>query len=502
MIQQFKEIVIVGGGSAGWMTAAALSSLLGPQSVSITLVESEQIGTIGVGEATIPDIINFNRMLGIDEDEFMKATQATFKLGIEFVGWGRKDAVYIHPFGSHGVDMNGIDFHHYWLHDRAGGNPRPIDDYSLCAVAATHDRFALPDPNPQKLGSHIRYAYHFDATLYARYLRAYAEARGVRRMEGKIDQVLQSPENGYVTGLVLDNGQRVPGELFFDCTGFHALLIDKTLGIGYRDWSHWLPCDSALAVPCAHAGPLHPYTRSTARPAGWQWRIPTQRRTGNGHIYSREFMSDDEAASILVANLDGDMLATPRPIRFKAGHRDTFWSKNCVAVGLSAGFLEPLESTSLYLIQEGISRFITLFPDASIPDVVRDEYNRHMRTEFEQVRDFIVLHYCATERDDTPFWAYCRNMPIPETLSRKIALFKAAGRAFRYEDELFSRASWIAVFLGQGIVPRAYDPIVNTLPLAEVRESLESMRQAMINAVGGMPTHEDFIRRYCPAVLS
>jgi tryptophan halogenase len=502
MIQQFKEIVIVGGGSAGWMTAAALSSLLGPESVAITLVESEQIGTIGVGEATIPDIINFNRLLGIDEDEFMKATQATFKLGIEFVGWGRKDSVYIHPFGSHGVDMNGIDFHHYWLHSRAGGNARPIDDYSLCAVAANHDRFALPDPNPQRIGSHIRYAYHFDATLYARYLRTYAEARGVRRLEGKVDKVLQSPESGYVTGLQLDNGQLVPGELFFDCTGFHALLMEKTFGIGYRDWSHWLPCDSALAVACAHAGPLHPYTRSTARPAGWQWRIPTQRRTGNGHIYSREFMSDDEAAAILVSHLDGEMAGSPRQIRFKAGHRDTFWHKNCIAIGLSAGFLEPLESTSLYLIQEGVSRFVALFPDASIPDVVRDEYNRHMRTEFEQVRDFIVLHYCATERDDTPFWDYCRNMSIPDSLRHKIALFEAAGRAFRHEDELFSRASWIAVFLGQGITPKAYDPIVYTLPQAVVQESLESMRQAMLNAVGGMATHQDFIRRYCPAVLS
>ena len=502
MTRQFKEIVIVGGGSAGWMTAAALSSLLGPESVSITLVESEQIGTIGVGEATIPDIINFNRLLGIDEDAFMKATQATFKLGIEFIGWGRQDSIYIHPFGSHGVDMNGIDFHHYWLHSRAGGSPRPIDDYSLCAVAAARNRFALPDPNPQKLGSHIRYAYHFDATLYARYLRTYAEARGVRRQEGKVDKVFQSLETGYVTGVQLDNGQRVSGELFFDCTGFSALLLEKTLGIGYRDWSHWLPCDSALAVACAHAGPLTPYTRSTARPAGWQWRIPTQRRTGNGHIYSREFMSDDEAASILVDNLDGEMSGTPRQIRFKAGHRDTFWSKNCVAIGLSAGFLEPLESTSLYLIQEGISRFIALFPDASIPNSVRDEYNRHMRTEFEQVRDFIILHYCATERDDTPFWNYCRTMSIPESLAHKIALFRDAGRAFRHEDELFSKASWIAVCLGQGILPKAYDPIVHTLPHEVVHESLESMRLAMVNAVGAMASHQDFIKHYCPSTLS
>ncbi|CAL4869545.1 Flavin-dependent tryptophan halogenase PrnA (plasmid) [Asticcacaulis sp. MM231] len=497
MTQPFKNIVILGGGSAGWMTAAALSSLLNPKDVSITLVESDQIGTIGVGEATIPDIINFNRLLGIKEDEFMKATQATFKLGIEFVDWRRKGDSYIHPFGSHGVDMNGIDFHHYWLHSRAGGNAHPIGHYSMCAVAAADNRFALPDPNPQSVRSHIRYAYHFDATLYARFLRQYAELRGVRRVEGKVDEVVQAADTGYVTGLKLDKGDLVSGELFFDCTGFAALLLGKTLGVSYKDWSHWLPCDSAQAVACTHAGPLRPYTRSTARSSGWQWRIPTQHRTGNGHIYSGAFMSDDEAASILVQNLDGDMIGSPRKISFKAGHRDTFWSKNCIAIGLSAGFLEPLESTSIYLIQEGISRFIALYPDASIPSIVRDEYNRHMRTEFEQVRDFIILHYSATERDDSPFWNYCRTMNLPDSLCHKIELFREAGRAFRYEDELFAKASWIAVFLGQGVMPKSYDPIVRNLPYASVSESLELMRTAMINEAGRMPNHADFIQRYC-----
>jgi len=501
MKEQLKSIVILGGGSAGWMTAAALSSLLSPEHVAITLVESEQIGTIGVGEATIPDIINFNRLLGIDEDEFMKATHATFKLGIEFVDWGKPGSVYIHPFGTHGVDMNGIDFHHYWLHSRAGGNPHPIDEYSLCAAAATQNRFALPDPNPQKLGSHIRYAYHFDATLYARYLRDYAETRGVRRVEGKVAEVVQDPNTGHITALNLDNGLKVAGDFFFDCTGFSGLLIEKTLGVGYRDWSHWLPCDSALAVACSHAGPLRPYTRSTTRPAGWQWRIPTQRRTGNGHIYARDYMSDDEASAILVNSLDGEMHGTPRQIRFRTGHRETFWSKNCVAIGLSAGFLEPLESTSIYLIQEGVSRFISLYPDASLPEVVRAEYNRHMRVEFEQVRDFIILHYYATERDDTPFWKYCRNMSIPDSLANKIALFREAGRAFRHDDELFSKTSWIAVLLGQGIMPQSYDPIVSTLPQADVTASIESMRMAMLNAAAAMPSHQDFIRRYCPAEL-
>ncbi|MGN6423699.1 MAG: tryptophan halogenase family protein [Asticcacaulis sp.] len=501
MTRQLKNIVILGGGSAGWMTAAALSSLLNPEHVSVILIESEEIGTISVGEATIPDIINFNRMLGIEEDDFMRATEATFKLGIEFIDWGRKGSAYIHPFGSHGVDMNGIDFHHYWLHSRAGGNRRPIDDYSLCALAARDNRFALPDPDPRKPGSHMRYAYHFDATLYARYLRGYAEARGVRRVEGKVETIRQNPDSGYVTQLSLDHGQTVEGDLFFDCTGFRALLIEKTLGVAYHDWSHWLPCDSALAVACEHAGPITPYTRSAARPAGWQWRIPTQRRTGNGHIYSRAHMDDETAHDLLVTSLPGAMLGTPRQIRFKAGRRDSFWTKNVIAIGLSAGFLEPLESTSLYLIQEGVSRFITLYPDASLPDIVRDEYNRHMRVEFEQVRDFIILHYRTTERDDTSFWTYCRTMPIPDSLQHKIALFHEVGRAFRYEDELFSKASWIAVFLGQGILPKTYDPIVAALPPKMVSESLDSMRAAMLKTVGGMLPHGDFLRQYCPASL-
>ena len=500
MAASFKNIVIVGGGSAGWMTAAALSSLLKPKDVSITLVESDQIGTVGVGEATIPDIINFNRILGIREADFMRATNATFKLGIEFADWGRKGDTYIHPFGAHGVDMQGIDFHQYWLHSHNGGNPHPIQDYSLCAVAAKRNKFILPEQDPRSVLSHIRYAYHFDATLYARFLRQYAEERGVRRIEGKVDEVLQDGESGNVTTLTLDNGQQVEGELFFDCSGFRSLLLEKTLGVQMIDWRHWLPCDTALAVACEHAGPLLPYTRSTAKDAGWQWRIPTQARTGNGHIYCSEYMSEDEATSVLLDGLDGTPLGAPRPIRFMTGHRKDFWVKNCIAIGLSAGFLEPLESTSIYLIQEGISRFISLFPDASIPDVIRDEYNRFMRTEFEQVRDFIILHYYATERDDTPFWNYCRTMSIPETLQRKIDLFREGGRAFRYEEELFGRASWVAVFLGQNIMPKRCDPIVANLPLADVTRSVESMRSGMESAAKQMPSHEEFIRRYCAAV--
>jgi tryptophan halogenase len=496
-----RRIVIVGGGSAGWMTAAALSSLLDPKDVTITLVESDAIGTVGVGEATIPDILAFNQMLGVNEAEFMAATQATFKLGIEFVDWGAKGQRYIHPFGQHGVDMQGIDFHQYWLRAREDGAREPIEAYSLCAIAAKAGRFALPDPNPRSVLSQIRYAYHFDATLYARFLRRYAEARGVVRVEGIVGAVRQGAD-GTIAGLTLADGRTVEGDFFFDCTGFRALLLGEALGTGFVDWSHWLPCDTALAVPSEHSGPPTPYTRATARDAGWQWRIPTQRRVGNGHIYASAFQSEAVARETLLANLDAPALAEPRRIAFKAGCRDAFWRGNCIAIGLAAGFLEPLESTSIYLIQEGISRFISLFPRADIPDILRTEYNRHMRTEFEQVRDFIVLHYAATTRDDTPFWRYCRTMTLPDTLLHKIELFRETGRVFRYNDELFARPSWVAVMLGQGIVPGACDPIVATLPAGDVAHSLGSMRQAMAAAVERMPSHAEFLSRYCPAVAA
>jgi tryptophan halogenase len=499
MPSQLKNFVIVGGGSAGWMTAAALSSLLDPKDVSITVVESDQIGTIGVGEATIPHILNFNALLGIPEDEFMRATQATFKLGIEFRDWRRLGDAYIHPFSNHGADMHGISFHQFWLQTRAHGNEHPIQDYSMCAMAAMQNKFVLPDPNPRSVLSQIRYAYHFDASLYAAFLRKYAEKRGVRRIEGKVDQVLQAPETGFLTGLKLENGETVAGDFFFDCTGFAALLFDRTLGVPYIDWSHWLPCDSVHAVGCRHEGPLTPYTRATAKTAGWQWRIPTQSRTGNGHVYAREFMSDDEAVSVLLKGVTGEVIGSPRTIRFKTGRRQEFWKKNCIAIGLSAGFVEPLESTSLWLIQEGISKFIYLFPYAATPDVIRDQYNSVLRSKFEQVRDFIVLHYFATERDDSPFWNYCRNMSIPDSLKDKIALFREGGRIFRYQDELFSEPSWVAVFLGQNIVPKVCDPIVANLPPEDVRRSVDSMHTAMLNAASKMPTHEEFIKRYCDA---
>lgn len=491
-----RHIVIVGGGSAGWMTAAALSRMLSASQTKITLIESETIGTVGVGEATIPDILNFNHMLGIDEAEFMAATDATFKLGIEFVNWGRLGDRYFHPFGAHGVDMQGIDFHQYWLADHANGSKRPIEDYSMCAHAAYAGRFSHPTREPNSPKSHIRYAYHFDATRYAAFLRNYAEARGVTRVEGKVSDVQTDEENGHVTTLILDDGRTLSGDFFFDCSGFRALLMRGTLGIGFEDWTHWLPCNSAQTVACDHNGPVPPYTRATAHGAGWQWRIPTQARTGNGHIYASDYMNDETAGEILLSGLDAPARGTPRTIRFTTGRLQSFWEKNVIGIGLSAGFLEPLESTSIYLIQMGISKFITLFPSANLSPVVINEYNRQMRQEFEQVRDFIILHYKATERDDTPFWRYCRDMAIPDSLSHKMSLFKDAGRVFRYEDELFSRPSWVAVMLGQNVIPGTVDPIVGGLPVAQIQQSLASMTAGMVRATATLPPHADYLRRF------
>jgi tryptophan halogenase len=497
-----KTIAIVGGGTAGWMTAAALSRMLLPQNVKIKLVESEQIGTVGVGEATIPDIANFNLMLGINEQEFLAATKGTFKLGIEFRDWGKLGDQYFHPFGSHGVDMNGIDFHQYWLHSKQNGNIAKLEDYSICAMTAKQAKFVLPDNNPKSLLSHLRYAYHFDASAYAGFLRKYAEERGVIRIEGKIENVTTHKDSGNIKNVVLTTGQVIDADLFFDCSGFQALLLDKTLGVKFNDWSHWLPCNRAQVVACERTEPLPPYTISTAKSAGWQWRIPTQHRTGNGHIYSSDFISDDEANSVLLAGLDAKPLGDARTIHFQTGCREQFWFKNCVGIGLSSGFLEPLESTSIFLIQQGISRFISLYPDRNLSPMVQKEYNRLMSREFTQVRDFIILHYHATVRDDSPFWNYCRTMSIPESLQNKIDLFRAGGRVFRDDQELFAKSNWIAVMLGQNIMPDVFEPILSGIPINEIQNSLDSMSHAMTQAVGRMPTHAEFIQKYANGVSS
>lgn len=494
-----KSITIVGGGSAGWMTAAALSSLLDPRTVKITLIESEQIGTVGVGEATIPDIINFNAILGIKETDFLRATNGTFKLGIEFNNWGRLGDTYFHPFGEHGVDMQGIDFHQYWMRFKRANPGSSIEEFSLSAAASRAGKFAMPENDPRSVLSQLRYAYHFDATAYAKFLRTYAEQRGVVRVEGKVVEVNLNSETGFISDVILEDGSRLPGDLFVDCSGFRALLLGDALGVDYKDWTHWLPCDTAQAVACERTGDLLPYTKSTAKSAGWQWRIPTQHRTGNGHIYNSAMLDDEAAIESLLGDLDGSALGAPRKIRFRTGCRSRFWEKNCIGIGLSSGFLEPLESTSLFLIQEGISKFISLFPSRHMPDAVRDEYNRQLTKKFEQVRDFIILHYKATQRDDSEFWNYCRTMSIPDSLTQKIELFREAGRIFRYEDELFSKPSWVAVMLGQNIQPRTVDPIVEGVASEQIERSLGSMKAAMANAVTKMETHQAFINRYAPA---
>ena len=489
------RVVIVGGGTAGWMTAAACSRFLTDGRRTITLVESEAIGTVGVGEATIPPIINFNRMLDIDENAFLKATGGTFKLGIEFVNWGKQGDRYFHPFGSYGEDLHGIPFHQLWLRERARGGGGDINDYCISAVAAAHRRFGRPVRERQSPLSRLFYAFHFDAGLYARFLRDIAERQGVARMEGRIVGVQRDGESGDVTALELEDGQRVAGDLFIDCSGFRSMLLGEELGTPWQDWSEWLPCDSAIAVPTANRATPDPFTRATAHGAGWQWRIPLQHRTGNGHVFSSRFMDEEDARRVLLGNLEGDVLAEPRTIRFRTGRRERAWSHNVIGIGLSTGFLEPLESTSIHLIQNGIQRLLALFPSSPISPVERDEYNRGMGELFDDVRDFVILHYKATQRDDTPFWNHVREMQVPETLQRKLNLWDVHARIFREDAELFNVTSWVAVLMGQNVPPSGYDPIADSLDEGRVAQAMEQMRKGFSQAAATLPTQEDFLRR-------
>jgi len=496
---RLRNIVIVGGGTAGWMAAATMARFLRNGYCQVRVVESEEIGTVGVGEATIPLIRTFNRMLALNEDEFLRRTYGTFKLGIQFVDWSRIGAQYIHPFGPYGLDMEGVSFHSYWLKERKLDPTTRLDHYSLQASACRRNKFMRGVNAGNSPLSNIAYAFHFDASLYAKYLREYAEARGVVRTEGKIVKVEQRGEDGFIEAVVLESGERIPGDFFIDCSGFRGLLIEQTLKSGYVDWSHWLPCNRALAVPCAVGGEFTPYTRSTARTAGWQWRIPLQHRIGNGHVYCSEFISDDEAAAILLANLDGKPLADPRPLRFVTGRRKETWKKNCVALGLAGGFLEPLESTSIHLVQTGLANFMALFPDRIPRQAEIDRYNRIMAWEFERVRDFIILHYKATQRDDTPFWNYCRTMQIPDELRQKLETFRAHGRVHRDNLELFNDTSWFAVMIGQEVPTDAYDPLVDVMPDEEFQRRMKSIRSTIANSVEVMPSHRDFILQHCAA---
>ncbi|MBB4085899.1 tryptophan halogenase [Sphingomonas carotinifaciens] len=490
-----RSILIVGGGTAGWMTAAALAHAL-PRGCTITLVESDAIGTVGVGEATIPPIRLFNDTLGIDEGEFLKATKGSYKLGIEFVGWGQEGHRYFHPFGTFGKPFDLLAVHQHWLRARRAGSTIPLDALSMAWGAAARNRFAPPLADPRSVGSTFDYAYHFDAGLYAAFLRRFAEARRVVRVEGEVGDVALDGESGQVAHVTLTDGRRLAADLFVDCSGFRGLLIAGALGVGFEDWTHWLPCDRAVAVPSANTGPLTPYTRSTARAAGWQWRIPLQHRTGNGYVYASRHLSDDEAAATLLANLDGEALGDPRPLRFTTGRRTAFWRRNVVAIGLASGFMEPLESTSIHLIQAGIAKLLAYFPTRAFEPAGIAEYNRVAVTESERIRDFLILHYVLTERGDTDFWRACAAMDIPDTLKLKIDHFRAHGRLVAREMDLFGPASWLAVHIGQGNWPAALDPLIAYAgePAESVR-FVERLAEAIARGAETMPEHAAFIAR-------
>jgi tryptophan halogenase len=496
-----RHVVIVGGGTAGWMTAAALTHFFrGSPDRRITLIESREIGTVGVGEATLPTIRGFNASLGLDEVDFIRRTQATFKLGIEFAGWGCQGERFFHPFAPYGMTMQGASFHHAWLRMRATGDRTSIGEYSLPAAMAARRRFAQPAAQPPVPYANFAYAYHFDVTLYARYLREYAlSAPGVRTVDARVVEVQLRSDDGFIQSLLLDSGETVGADLFVDASGFRGLLIEQALATGYEDWTRWLPCDRAIAMPCALSGPPAPYTRAVAREAGWQWRIPLQHREGNGYVYCSQFISDDAAVAALRAALPGAALAEPNLLRFTTGRRLKFWNRNCVAVGLASGFIEPLESTSIALIQSGIAKLLTFFPDRGFSIVETDEANRVMREEYERIRDFIILHYKATARDDTALWRECRAMKVPDTLERKIDLFRSRGHVVGYAQESFEEASWVTMYAGFGILPDQYDTRVDRLDIGVLGRDLATIRDAIRAAAETAPSHAEFIARHCAA---
>lgn len=491
------RILIVGGGTAGWMCAAALSRRFAAANLQITLVESEQIGTVGVGEATIPHLRYFNERLGFREPDFLQATSATYKLGIEFINWGQVGEAYIHPFGVFGKKFRDVGFHHLWNRYRHEHPDESLFDYSVSVLAAARGKFAYPSNNPADPLSEYSYAFHIDASRYAAFLRSHAESWGVRRQEGKIVQVHQHPDSGDITKISLDNGTELEADFFIDCSGFQSLLLGKTLGAPFVDWSHWLPCNRAIAVPTTSNGPPLPYTKATAHTAGWQWRIPLQHRTGNGHVYSSDYMSDDEALAILRRNLDGEELAEPRQLMFTAGRRNQTWVKNCLGVGLASGFLEPLESTSIYLIQIAIMKLMELFPRTGDNQVRRDEFNQQMNHEYERIKDFLILHYHATRRTDSRFWNYCRTMPIPDSLHESMEAFKRTGYLKPYKNGLFMVPSWVAVFIGQGVLPESWHPAANEWEASRLHKNMQELKETMKAAAERLPDHLTAIQQHC-----
>jgi tryptophan halogenase len=500
------RIVIVGGGTAGWMSAAWIRRQLRAEDYSVTLVESDEIGTVGVGEATLPHIKIFNDALGIDEAHFMRATRATFKIGIQFCDWDRPGDRYIHPFGAFGEPWGGVEFQHHWLRSlKAGGQRFCVQDYSYAVVAARSNAFEFPNEDKQSIRSTYAYAYHFDAALYADYLRSWAIERGVRRLEGRVCDVSRDPSSGELRELTLKSGECVAGDLFVDCSGFRSLLLGGILGVPWQDWAHWLPCDRALAVPCERTTPLTPYTRATARRAGWTWRIALQHRTGNGYVFASRFISEDEARATVLAALDGAALAEPRLLRFSPGRRERAWSHNCVGVGLASGFLEPLESTSIYLIQAAVTDLVNLIPrpgSTRIDPRLADEFNRLNEMQYERIRDFLVLHYTANRRIGEPLWDHVRSMTLPETLAHKLQLFRSRATLPSYQYGLFPRDSWLAVLIGQGIMPEGYDRLAEAFPLETLEERLAELRSRIQTNVAAMSSHHAFIADYCGAAAA
>ena len=496
-----EHIIIVGGGTAGWMAAAALSRIRAGRPVAITLIESEEIGTVGVGEATIPPFLDFNRLLEIDERDLLSMVQGSFKLGIQFVNWGKIGDSYIHPFGNYGYQVDGISFHHVWHKYQQAGDKRPIQVFNVETMAAHFGRFARTEDYQRDDLPPVNYAYHIDAGRYARYLRNYAETRGVVRREGKISDVTLDNESGFVSSVTMENGDVLKGDLFIDCSGFRGLLIEQALKTGYDDWSNYLPCNRAVALPCLRedgSGPL-PYTRATAHSAGWQWQVPLQHRNGNGHVYCNEYMSDDEAHSILINNIAGKPGAEPNFLRFVTGRRKKFWNKNVVALGLASGFMEPLESTSLHLVNTGINKLIALLSLDGVTQAQEDAFNRLTCKEYARIRDFLILHYNSTTRDDSPFWNYCRNMPVPDSLTEKVELFRQNGQIFREDDELFTETSWAAVMMGQGIKMGGHNAMADAVREPDTRREIDEMEKSIQFVVQHMPSHGEYLNRYCPA---
>ena len=500
MSGEVRDIVIVGGGTAGWMAAAALAKCAGTQKHRITLIESEEIGTVGVGESTIPPIQLFNRLLGIDEDEFVRETNATFKLGIEFVDWKRLGQSYFHNFGLLGADLGtGVSFIQYWLRwAQSGGDPNQLR-FSAEAEAARSGRFGRAAPSADRQLPNINYAFQFDASTYAKYLRRFSERRGVVRKEGKIIEISQNGETGLIEAVAMEDGSKVRGDFFIDCSGFRGLLIEQVYGAGFEDWSHWLLNDRAAAVPAERMAEPSPFTLARARDSGWQWRIPLQHRTGNGYVFCSNFTSEDKAAAELVEWLDGTALAEPKILRFKAGRRKASWVKNCLALGLSSGFLEPLESTSIHLVQAAIMKFLDFFPTREPDPIIINRFNEEMSFQYESIRDFIIAHYKVTEREDTEFWRYCKHMSIPDSLAEKLELFQLRGEVKPRWSDIFSEVSWFAILYGQGLVPKGHHPLADTMSEDDLELTLSRIRSAIRTRVEQLPPHSEFIRSCCAA---